>query len=114
MYPDSPMASMAQEKLINGKKYEDLTEEEKAELEKKKKEAIDKKNKELLAKGPGGNWDREVTKEEEEAKLKHLEEMERTGGRVKPASFQMDDFANMAHDINGFALNWESAFADEF
>ena len=114
MYPDSPMASMAQEKLINGKKYEDLTEEEKAELEKKKKEAIDKKNKELLAKGPGGNWDREVTKEEEEAKLKHLEEMERTGGRVKPASFQMDNFANMAHDINGFALNWESAFADEF
>ena len=91
-----------------------MTEEEKAELEKKKKEAIDKKNKELLARGPGGNWDREVTKEEEEAKLKHLEEMERTGGRVKPASFQMDDFANMAHDINGFALNWESAFADEF
>ena len=87
MYPDSPMASMAQEKLINGKKEEDLTEEEKAEIAKKKKEALDKKNKELLARGPGGNWDREVSEEEEEAKLKHLEHMEKTGGRVKPASF---------------------------
>ena len=114
MYPDSPMASMAQEKLINGKKYEDLTEEEKEEYEKQKNEAIIKKNKELLARGPGGSWDREVTKEEEEAKLKHLDEMARTGGRVQPASFQMDNFASMVHDINGFALNWDSAFADEF
>ena len=114
MYPDSPMASMAQEKLINGKKYEDLTEEEKEELKKKENEAIIKKNKELLARGPGGNWDREVTKEEEEAKMKHLEEMERTGGRVQPASFQMDNLAHMVQGIIGFELDWESAFADEF
>ena len=41
MYPNSPMASMAMEKplVIDGKKYEDMTEEEKAAYEKKKKEA---------------------------------------------------------------------------
>ena len=46
--------------------------------------------------------------------MKHLEEMERTGGRVQPASFQMDNLAHMVQGIIGFELDWESAYADEF
>ena len=68
----------------------------------------------MLLAGKGGDWDRVVTKEEEEAKLKHIDEMSETGGRkVEPASFYKDDFESYLHSISG-ELNWESAFADEF
>ena len=41
----------------------------------------------MLARGPGGTWDREVTREEEEAKLKHIDDISEHGAKYKPASF---------------------------
>ena len=95
-------------------KEEDMTEHEKKLAAKIKKEKAEKKKKELLNAGKNGNWDREVTEEEAEAKLKHIDEMTEEKKKVEPVSFQRGgDFEYTFEGLHG-DLNWESAYADEF
>ena len=69
-----------------------MTDDEKIKYyESKRKEAEAKKREKLLKQGPGGSWDRVVSKEEEEAKLDDLDKSAKYGRehneRVKPTSF---------------------------
>ena len=69
-----------------------MTDDEKIKYyESKRKEAEARKREKLLQQGPGGSWDRVVTKEEEDAKLDDLDKSAALGRahneRVRPTSF---------------------------
>ena len=69
-----------------------MTDDEKIKYyESKRKEAEERKREKLLKQGPGGSWDRVVTKEEEDAKLDDLDKSAALGRahneRVRPTSF---------------------------